>query len=229
MLSVIANLNSLTGEANRKSFEKITSISREYKVFDELIKSNFKIEYIQTQILLSDKKDDAEEIKIFSDFESPDFQDDIFQEFDKLGIAPHLFNFGIFIDHFGVSRKAGVIKAKDKWITNGKFTSKPLAEKNFGILVEPGFINFLVHIALEQERDEWIGAMRQERYTYFERLMQYVESDHAKKLYSIANIPIPGKEDKLIDAQIKEFLKRLLQFMPLQSSQYVKSQPQAKR
>ncbi|MBW4635250.1 MAG: hypothetical protein KME30_26155 [Iphinoe sp. HA4291-MV1] len=228
LLSVIASLNSLAEMVDKKSLERIIEISLEYEVFAEDLSPHSTTDYKKTKVHILKKDENNQIIQNFNQIDNPNFKDNngnlipILAELDRQNLGPHLFNFGTFVDSNNISRKSGLSKHGKDWITNHKYTSKPLAEKHFGNLLDTGFINFLTHISLEQEKDEWIGSVRQERYTFFERLMHYTDTQEFKELYKTVD------KNNQTSQQIKRFLLRLLQFLPASPTAYKKYQPEPK-
>lgn len=231
LLSVVASLNGLAEQAEKKQIERLLEIPKRLQVYAEDRDINIETEYQLTSTHLLNPRENSIEINSFDDLNIYSLKDEngeilpFFDEFSKLGISPHLFKTGGIYDYTGLSRKAGVIKQGGQWVTNSKFCTKLLGEKHFKALLDPGFINFIVHIAPYQEIDNWIGGIRQERYTYFEKLMQFMDTPEFQIIYDDAN-QSPNRAKKPVSTKIQKFLNELFSYDTQKKKIFKPDQPQ---
>jgi hypothetical protein len=240
LLSVVANINGLAEQAEKKQIERIIEITKQFDIYFGDKSPELLTKYKKTNTLLFDNNQNTQELLKFADFNLNVLMDEnqellpIFQEFDKKGIAPHLFKTGGIYDHNGISRKSGLIKERGQWTSKPKFMSKLLGDKHFKNLIDNGFINFIAHIAPIQEKDTWIGAVFQERYTYFEKIMCFMDSPEFQRLYEYAN-EMPKSKNcqnqsalKPVSNKIQKFLNELFRYKSQKTTNFIKDQPQAK-
>jgi hypothetical protein len=147
----------------------------------------------------------------------------LLKKFDRSKIVPHLFSTATIFDVNQFSRQAGVVKIDGQWNSHTKFISKKISDTHFKHLLDPGFNNFLVHIAFQQEIDLWKNICKPEDMTLFESLILFVDSPEFFALYNTIN-----KED-IVKNQINGYIKDLLKFHPDTISEYHDYQPEPRR